>query len=148
MIIESGNPCDVKEKMSVLIFYSSWPVGARIIHSLARIDTVHITGQFVNTLDQARESEAAIQIIRQRKPGVVIIDTELLDPTWSGVLKLSKRLDVPPIVIMTASSDYSHYRRIRTHLGADYFFELPTDLEELQSTIVKLAERVLSHEAA
>lgn len=144
MTVESGNPCDVENQLNVCVFYGSWHIGARIVHSISRIGAVHIKGQLVNTLDQSRESEAAAQIISQRMLGVAIIDAELCDANWSRVLEQSKRLDIPPIVIMAAGSNYTHYRRLSSQMGADYFFELPSELRELRSTIAELAEGEVS----
>jgi DNA-binding response OmpR family regulator len=120
--------------MNIFIVYGSWYIGALINDFLSRLECVHIIGE-------SRQSGTAVQMIKEKMPQIVIIDVELSDGKWKDILRQSKELSNIPLIIMTATSRFPQYRRLCLTAGADYFFEIPMEINELYTTVIKCAER-------
>jgi DNA-binding NarL/FixJ family response regulator len=119
--------------MTILVVYGSLHVGGRIIYSLAKVKSVEILGQ-------ATEADEALQLIAVQKPQAVIVDVQLQKGTGLNVLRMAKQLDVPPIVIMAGESSYHQFRRESLKQGADYYFQLPEEIDQMISTISSMAK--------
>ena len=101
---------------------------------ISGIDSVQIAGQALSARD-------AIQSIVKLKPDVVILDIRLNDGgNGMDVLKRIKKEIPPPIVIMLTNYPYPQYRKKCKDLGADYFFDKVTEIEEIPVVIEKLAK--------
>jgi len=126
---------DQQEKqLTVLILYGSWHVGARLIHRLSRLRNVTV-------LMRSEKPGESIQLVAEMKPGIVVIDAQLGQGSGIEVLREVKSFTSPPIVIMTASSPYSQYRRECLRNGADLYFELPAQIEQLSNVVFELTDR-------
>ncbi len=118
--------------LNIVVVYGSLYVGGSIVHQLSQLKNLAIIGQ-------SRESEDAMQMIGAMRPHVVIIDAELKDGLGLEVLQRTKQLELPTVIFMTAVSSYSQYRRECMRHGADYYFQLPDEIESLVNTLSHLA---------
>ena len=119
--------------MTILVAYGSLHVGARIIHRLVRFPQVEFVGQ-------AREADEALVLISSRKPRLVILDLQLSRGTGLDVLRTIIRLQFRSLVMMTSGSSFPQDRRECIKEGADYFFHLPDEIDDLEGIVHQLAK--------
>ena len=120
--------------LKVLIAYRLLHIGARIIQRVSRIPNVEIVAE-------AQGGDEVLLEIEQKKPDLVILDMFLSNATGLETLKKIKRLSPATLVVMTSTSAFPLYRRECVKDGADYFFALPDEIEELNNAVVDLAGR-------
>jgi len=91
---------------------------------------------------QAMNADDAIQSIVKLKPDVVILDIRL-NGSGNGIDVLKRiRKEIPSsIIIMLTNYPYPQYRKKCEELGADYFFDKVTEIEEIPKVIEELAKR-------
>jgi len=99
---------------------------------------IHIAG--VEIVGQARNAPDAIRFISESKPDVVILDIRLPGKSGIDVLKDIQAKKLPVRVIMLTNYPYPQYRKKCEELGADYFFDKVTEIEEIPKMIEKLAK--------
>jgi DNA-binding NarL/FixJ family response regulator len=114
--------------LNLVVVYGSSHVGVSIIQYLARLKSLVIAGQ-------SREAEDAVQMIKAKRPQVVIIDALLKGGSGLNLLRRTKQLEWPPVVFMTAASPDSQYRRECMRQGADYYFQLPDEIDGMVNTL-------------
>jgi DNA-binding NarL/FixJ family response regulator len=119
--------------MRVLIVDDSKIVCKGLQQMLANIADVEIVGQAHHALN-------AIASIAEAKPDVVILDIRLPGLSGIGVLKDIRAKKMPCLVIMLTNYPYPQYRKKCEELGADYFFDKVTEIEEIPKVIEKLAK--------
>ena len=119
--------------MRVLIVDDSKIVCERQQHMLMHIADVEIVGQAHNAPD-------AIQSISDAKPDVVILDIRLPGKSGIEVLKDIRDKKLPIRVIMLTNYPYPQYRKKCEELGADYFFDKVTEIENIPNLIEELAK--------
>ncbi len=119
--------------MKVLIVDDSKIVCNGLQQMLANITGVEIVGQAHNAQD-------AIQSISEAKPDVVILDIRMPDKSGIDVLKDIRDKKLSIRVIMLTNYPYPQYRKKCEELGADYFFDKVTDIEEIPNVIEELAK--------
>ncbi|MCX5822605.1 MAG: response regulator transcription factor [Deltaproteobacteria bacterium] len=119
--------------MRIFIVDDSKIVCEGLQQMLINIADVEIAGQAHNAKD-------AITSISESKPDVVILDIRLPDLSGIEVLKKIKKEIPPPIVIMLTNYPYPQYRKKCEELGADYFFDKVTEIEEIPKLIEELAK--------
>ena len=95
---------------------------------LSNINNVEIVGQAHNAQD-------AIASISEAKPDVVILDIRLPGKSGIDVLKDIRDKKLPIRVIMLTNYPYPQYRKKCEELGADYFFDKVTEIEEIPKVI-------------
>jgi DNA-binding NarL/FixJ family response regulator len=122
--------------MKVLIVDDSKIVCKGLQQMLAGVADVEIVGQ-------AHNGEDAITSIRESKPDVVILDIRLPGLSGIDVLKDIRAKKWPSRVIMLTNYPYPQYRKKCEELGADYFFDKVTEIEEIPKVIEKLAKNGL-----
>jgi two-component system, response regulator YesN len=118
--------------LNIVVVYGSLYVGGSIVHQLSQLKNLAIVGQ-------SREGKDAVHMIGALRPHVVIIDAELKEGLGLEVLQQTKQFELPPVVFMTAASSFSQYRRECMRQGADYYFQLPDEIEGLVNTLSQLA---------
>jgi two-component system LytT family response regulator len=118
--------------LNLVVIYGSHHLGASIVQYLSRLKNLVIVGQ-------SNEVEDAIKILAERRPQVVIINVHLRNGLGFDVLRRAKLLGAPPVVIMTAASSYYQYRRECMRHGADYYFELPREINDMMKTLSQLS---------
>jgi len=94
----------------------------------------------VEIVGQAHNAEDAIRFISESKPDVVILDVRLPDLSGIDVLKNIRAKKLPIQVIMLTNYPYPQYRKKCEELGADYFFDKVTEIEEIPKVIEDLAK--------
>ena len=119
--------------MRVFIVDDSKIVCNGLQQMLINIDDVEIVGQAHNAPD-------AITSISESKPDVVILDIRLPGKNGIDVLKDIRDKKLPIRVIMLTNYPYPQYRKKCEELGADYFFDKVTEIEEIPKVIEKLAK--------
>jgi DNA-binding NarL/FixJ family response regulator len=119
--------------MKVLIVDDSKIVCKGLQQMLINIADVEIVGQANNAPD-------AIQSISKSNPDVVILDIRLPGKSGIEVLKDIRDKKLPIRVIMLTNYPYPQYRKKCEELGADYFFDKVTEIEEIPKVIEELAK--------
>ena len=119
--------------MNVLIVDDSKIVCNGLQQMLINIADVEIVGQAHNGKD-------AIQSISDAKPDVVILDIRLPGKSGIEVLKDIRDKKLPIRVIMLTNYPYPQYRKKCEELGADYFFDKVTEIENIPNLIEELAK--------
>jgi DNA-binding NarL/FixJ family response regulator len=120
--------------MRVLIVDDSKIVCKGLQQMLVNIADVEIAGQAHNAQD-------AISAIAESNPDVVILDIRMPGPSGIDVLKNIKAKKLPCRVIMLTNYPYPQYRKKCEELGADYFFDKVTEIEEIPNVIEALAKK-------
>ena len=119
--------------MKILIVDDSKIVCEGLQQMLINIADVEIVGQAHNAQD-------AIVSISESKPDVVVLDIHLPGLSGIDVLKDIRAKKLPIRVIMLTNYPYPQYRKKCRELGADYFFDKVTEIEEIPKVIEKLAK--------
>jgi len=94
----------------------------------------------VEIVGQANNAQDAIQFISEAKPDVVILDIRMPGKSGIEVLKDIRDKKLPIRVIMLTNYPYPQYRKKCEELGADYFFDKVTEIEEIPTLIEELAK--------
>lgn len=118
--------------MTVLILHGSMHVSSRLSHRLS-------TTGYVTVVSGAQGAMQSVRLIAEFKPELVILDAELEGGAGLEVLRKVKSFDSPPRIIMTSSSPYTQYRLECFKGGADFYFQLPAEIEELSDAISELS---------
>jgi DNA-binding NarL/FixJ family response regulator len=90
--------------------------------------------QPVDVMGEAQNGPAALQMARERKPALVLLDVELGDDDGLLVLRKIKALPAPPRVVVVTLHDQVEYREAALLAGADGFIakrEFATALKPL-----------------
>jgi DNA-binding NarL/FixJ family response regulator len=77
--------------------------------------------QPVDVMGEALNGPAALQMARERKPALVLLDVELGDDDGLLVLRKIKALPAPPRVVVVTLHDQVEYREAALLAGADGF---------------------------
>jgi YesN/AraC family two-component response regulator len=120
--------------MRVLIVDDSKIVCKGLEQMLTNIDDVEIVGQ-------AHNGQDAIASISESKPDVVILDIRMPGLSGIDVLKDIRAKKLPCRFIMLTNYPYPQYRKKCEELGADYFFDKVTEIEEIPNVIEALAKK-------
>ena len=119
--------------MKLLIVDDSKIVCERLKQRLINIANVEIVGTVHNAQD-------AITSITESNLDVVILDIRLPGLNGIDVLKDIRDKKLPIRVIMLTNYPYPQYRKKCEELGADYFFDKVTEIEEIPKVIEELAK--------
>ena len=119
--------------MKVLIVDDSKAVCNGLQQMLTAIPGVKISGQAHNGKD-------AITSITELKPDVVILDIRLPDLSGIDVLIDIRAKKTSTKVIILTNYPYPQYRKKCKELGADYFFDKVTEIDEIYNVIKELAK--------
>jgi len=122
----------MKAPLTVLVACGSWHIGARVIQRLSEVKGVDIIGHVT-------DAGEALGLIESLKPKLVILDAHLSHGTGIGVLRAVKESVAGTIVIMLSASSYPQYRKECLKEGADFYFHLPDEMEELKNSVRDLA---------
>ena len=120
--------------MRVLIVDDSKIVCEGLQQMLINIPGVEIVGQ-------ANDGQDAITAISEYEPDVVILDIRLPDLSGIDVLADIRAKNLSTRVIMLTNYPYLQYRKKCEELGADYFFDKVTEIEEISKVIEELAKK-------
>jgi DNA-binding NarL/FixJ family response regulator len=124
--------------MKVLIVDDSKIVCKGLQQMLSNIADVEIVGQ-------AHNSQDVFTSISESNPDVVILDIRLPGRSGIDVLKDIREKKLTTRVIMLTNYPYPQYRKKCEELGADYFFDKVTEIEEIPRVIEELAKNKLEN---
>ena len=120
--------------MNVFIVDDSAIVREKLAAMLSDIAGVRCIGQAGNACD-------AIRSIAELKPDVVVLDIRLgAGGNGMDVLTQVKKQPPSPIVIMLTNYPYPEYRKRCLALGADYFFDKVTEIEQVSELFYRLTQ--------
>ena len=89
---------------------------------------------------EAVDARSAIELIKGKKPDIVILDIELKNSSGFEVLNAIKgESKTAPIVMMFTNLSTFSYKEKALKEGADYFFDKTNDLDNLLHVIKSLA---------
>ena len=92
----------------------------------------------VSVIGEASESEEAAAMIVNRKPDIVILDTELTNGSGIEVLRHIKHLILHPTVIMVTEQPSQELRSACSVAGADFFFDKVFEDRKVANTVRQL----------
>jgi DNA-binding NarL/FixJ family response regulator len=119
--------------MKVFIVDDSKIICKGLQQMLAGIADVEIVGY-------AHNGEDAILSISESNPDVVILDIRLPGLSGIDVLKDIRAKKLTSRVIMLTNYPYPQYRKKCEELGADYFFDKISEIEEIPNVIEEWAK--------
>ena len=125
--------------LRIFVAYGSWHVAVRVINMIRDLPNIELVGQ-------AYESDDAVVQVCLKKPDLAIVDVLLSEGHGLEVLRSARNAGINTRIIMTAATAYPQYRRECLKDGADFYFHLPDETEELRRTVVTMAmDAVLAH---
>lgn len=92
----------------------------------------------VSIIGEASESQEAAAMIVNRKPDIVILDTELTNGNGIEVLRHIKHLILRPTVIMVTDQPSQELRSACSVAGADFFFDKVLEDRKVANTVRRL----------
>ena len=119
--------------MKCFIVDDSELVVERVRALLSNIEGLEFIGQATNAKD-------AVEAIERLKPDVVILDIRLIGGNGMNVLERIKKEQSPPVVIMLTNYPYPQYRKKCRELGAEYFFDKVTEIDNFVKVLRTLAQ--------
>lgn len=102
---------------------------------------LQIDAPYAEVVGEAGEAQAAIQLIRDRCPDVVLMDLQLAGASGLEVLWAVKRAPHAPIVIVLTNLASFEYQLICLEAGADFFLDKSFDFERLAYILRELARK-------
>ena len=114
--------------MNVVVVDQDSLFRARLKRRLGKIRGVWVIGE-------ASESEEAAAMIVNRKPDVVILDTELTNGSGIEVLRHIKHLILHPTVIMVTNQPSQELQLACSVAGADFFFDKALEDRKVANTV-------------
>ncbi len=120
-----------KRHLKVLVADDSPLIRERLAAVISDIENAELVGQAENVQD-------AVDGIRCLKPDVAILDIRMPGGSGLQVLEQAKAGQSPPVVIMLTAFPLPPYRKRCEALGADYFFDKPTDFDRVAVVLKQL----------
>jgi DNA-binding response OmpR family regulator len=119
--------------VKVLVTYGSWQICRRIIDLLDEM-------QIKQVVWQNSHLHETYEDVVDDHPDIAILDVESGSFNGMEVMRKLKKLEKPSVVIMTSDIPYRQYKEECLKHGADYFFYLPEEIDDLELTLHSLAE--------
>ncbi len=117
--------------MKILIVDDSKILRQRIIGMISDIPGIEIAAEAGNSIE-------AIKLIEKLKPDTMILDIRMPNGSGIEVLKNIRQQDISIITIVFTNYPLAQYRDKCLELGADYFFDKATEIENVKSVIEKI----------
>lgn len=89
----------------------------------------------VQVVGEAETSLAALTLIEQTKPDVIILDFVLKDGSGFEVLSHAKDYEPRPLVIVFSNQSLPPFRKKAEVEGADFFFDKTNEFDEIITTL-------------
>ena len=102
---------------------------------------LHADAPFAEVVGEAPEAQAAIQLIRDRHPDVVILDLQLSGASGLEVLRAVKLAPHAAVVIVLTNLISLEYQTICLETGAEFFLDKSFGFERLTDILRKLARK-------
>jgi len=120
--------------MRVFIADDSSLVRERLSAALYEIEGIEIVGQ-------TREAQLAVDFVRRLSPEVVIMDIMLHSGNGIDALRIIKRGEPAPIVLVFTNYTYAEYREKCMDAGADFFFAKSSEFKAMFETLRAFLKR-------
>lgn len=120
--------------MKLVIIEDSTPVRHSLKKLLAELEQIQIVGE-------AETLPAALELIENSKPEVIVLDLVLKDGSGFDVLKSVKNGAHPPLVIILTNYVSLPFRRKAQQEGADFFFDKSTEFEKVIEVLKQQHEK-------
>ncbi|MBT8383887.1 MAG: response regulator transcription factor [Ignavibacteriaceae bacterium] len=114
--------------LRVVIVDDSNLVRERLVKMLGAVPNLEIVGEAANSQD-------ALEVFRDQKPHIVIVDIKIPGENGIEVLKKIKKINQAVIVIIITNYPFTQYRTKCLENGADYFFDKSNEYSEVIRTI-------------
>lgn len=102
---------------------------------------LQVDAPYAEVVGEACEVQAAIQLIRDRCPDVVLLDLQLAGASGLEVLRAVTRVPHAPIVIVLTNLVSLEYQIICREAGAGFFLDKSFDFERLPYIFRVLARK-------
>lgn len=102
---------------------------------------LHADAPYAEVVGEAGEAQAAIRLIRDRRPDVVILDLQLVGASGLEVLRAIKLAPHAPVVIMLTNLTALEYQMNYLKAGAEFFLDKSFDFERLADILRDLARK-------
>lgn len=122
------------DEITVVIVDDSAVLRQRVAASLAAIPGVRVAGE-------AADGTEGLALVEKLKPQALILDIELPSLNGMEVLRLVKKADNPPVVMMLSIFAHPLFRKRCAELGADHYFHKLTEFEGVARVCSELARR-------
>lgn len=119
--------------MKVFIADESSLVRERLAALVSELEGVELVGQ-------TGDAYEAFEAIEQLRPDVVILDIRVPGGNTLQMLAVVKKIAVAPVVIMLTAFPYPQYRQKCLEVGADYFFDKPTEFDRVVQVLEKMRD--------
>jgi DNA-binding NarL/FixJ family response regulator len=117
--------------MKIVIADDSDLMRERIRRKLSEVSKAELVGE-------AETGVNALELIKQHKPGLVILDIRMPDMDGIRVLKKIREMDLEVKTCILTNYPYSQYRKRCFDAGVDYFLSKTDDFDELSTIINSL----------
>ena len=102
---------------------------------------LHADAPYAEVVGEAGEAQAAIRLIRDRRPDVVILDLQLAGASGYEVLRAVKLAPHAPVVIVLTNLASLEYQSTCLEAGAEFFLDKSFGFERLADILRELARK-------
>ena len=102
---------------------------------------LHADAPYAEVVGEAAEAQAAIRLIRDTRPDVVILDLQLVGVSGIEVLRAIKLAPHAPVVIMLTNLTALEYQITCLEAGAEFFLDKSFGFEQLPDILRHLARK-------
>jgi two-component system, NarL family, response regulator DevR len=124
--------------MKVLIVDDSAIIRVRLAELLAELEGIEVVAQANNAFE-------AVDMVREFKPDVAIVDVRMPERSGMELIKDVKSTLQPPTIIMLTNFPTPENREKCLTQGADYFFDKSSEIEEVMTVLKDLLQASGDH---
>lgn len=117
--------------MKVMIVDDSAIIRVRLAELLAELEGIEVVAQANNAFE-------AVDMVREFKPDVAIVDVRMPERSGMELIKDVKDTPHPPTIIMLTNFPTPENREKCLTGGADYFFDKSSEIEEVMTVLKDL----------
>jgi DNA-binding NarL/FixJ family response regulator len=118
------------EKKVINVFISDDSPVVRV-----RLSNIFKEVKGINIVGEAQDVKESIELIRQLKPDVVILDISMPDGSGIDVLKSVKSINNSTKFIILTNYPFAQYKKICMESGADYFFDKSNEFDKVVEAV-------------
>jgi DNA-binding NarL/FixJ family response regulator len=120
--------------ITLAVIDDSAAIRRRVVSMVNQIDGVRLVGEAEDALE-------GLDLIREAKPDVVILDIRMTNRSGIGLLEDLKYDTYMPIIIVLTNYPYVAYRQRCLQLGARYFFDKTTEFVRVAEVVKGLVKQ-------
>ncbi|MBN2352176.1 MAG: response regulator [Spirochaetales bacterium] len=118
--------------MRILIVDDSTEIRSRLVKLVSEVKNARVVGS-------AGDGEEALKIIDTRKPDLVMLDLQMPKKSGLAVIKWIIANRVPTTILVLTNFATAHHAAVCEKLGASFFFDKMTEIEQAIEKIGELA---------